>query len=412
MFRSQKPQPFILTRTYGQVYTASQECIFDLPAPKKDISDVYYSNGPKPSYYRIKDDVTGKRKFADAFTQVGFDKVELRDLKKECMERKKLVAQLFEAFDNLEGIEAIGNESMEALRQMAFTCRAVNSAISSIPGENIPDGQCLNLSGALELPGRIGKTMTSIGHVLRRTATMVEKRNQFMDLNEDLTSRFLREIVNLFVDDEVDVEGLGGNFGMKSFSLKREHMSAGGGKVEMDAGSGGVAEGMEGDNVWTLFEGPKNTEVSSKKKKKVSPQRKRQPLRAARINSGKPALGMIPTDEADIPDTQGSDAVDGNVDVVADDVNPDLSDDATRESEEQDLDEDDASAQRLQEEHFEEAARKGRPLLSPDGSSYEPTPRSQETNSTMSSHAPSTSDDDDGDDNDEDDNNDRLVSEH
>ncbi len=98
MFRSQKPQPFILTRTYGQVYTASQECIFDLPAPKKDISDVYYSNGPKPSYYRIKDDVTGKRKFADAFTQVGFDKVELRDLKKECMERKKLVTQLFEAF--------------------------------------------------------------------------------------------------------------------------------------------------------------------------------------------------------------------------------------------------------------------------------------------------------------------------
>ena len=97
MFRSQKPQPFILTRTYGQVYTASQECIFDLPAPKKDISDVFYSNGSKPSYYHIKDDVTGKRKFADAFSQVGFDKVEIRELKKESVERKKLVTQLFEA---------------------------------------------------------------------------------------------------------------------------------------------------------------------------------------------------------------------------------------------------------------------------------------------------------------------------
>ena len=140
MFRSQKPQPFILTRTYGQVYTASQECTFKLPAPKKDISDVFYSNGPKPNYYHIKDDVTGKRKFADAFSQVGFDKVEIQELKKECMERKKLVTQLFEAFDNLEGIDGLGKESLEAFRQMAFTCRSVNSAISSIPGGSIPEG--------------------------------------------------------------------------------------------------------------------------------------------------------------------------------------------------------------------------------------------------------------------------------
>lgn len=180
MFRSQEPQPFILTRTYYQVYTASQECIFELPPPKKDISDVFYSNESRPSYYRIEDDVTGKRELADAFSQVGFDKVGIRDLKKECTERKKLMAQRFEAFDNLEGIATIGNESFEALRQMAFTCRAVNAAISSIPGGNIPDGQCLNLSDALELSGRIGKTMTSIGHVLRRASSMIEKRDQLL----------------------------------------------------------------------------------------------------------------------------------------------------------------------------------------------------------------------------------------
>jgi hypothetical protein len=92
MFRSQTPQPKMLSRTYGRAYTASPECILDIPRPKKDISDVFYSNGQsKPEYYQILDKFTRKRVFSDAWTQVNLDKTEKRDLKKECNERKNLM---------------------------------------------------------------------------------------------------------------------------------------------------------------------------------------------------------------------------------------------------------------------------------------------------------------------------------
>ena len=92
MFRSQKPQPKMLTRTYGQAYTASPECILDIPRLKKDISDVFYSNGQsKRKYYQILDKFTRTRVFSDAWTQVSWDITEKRDLKNECSERKNLV---------------------------------------------------------------------------------------------------------------------------------------------------------------------------------------------------------------------------------------------------------------------------------------------------------------------------------
>ena len=106
---------------------------------------------------------------------------------------------------------------------------------------------------------------------------------------------------------------------------------------------------------------------------------------------------MIPTDEAGIPDTQMSDPTATPIDAVAGDEEPvgdaELSDDATRESEVGDVEEDDASAQRLREENEVDALRRGRNPSSPDGS-WEPTPRSQETNSTLSSNASPTSHDD------------------
>ena len=49
-----------------------------------------------------------------------------------------------------------------------------------------------------------------------------------------MTSKFLREVADLFVDDEVDVEGLGVGFGMKSFFLKREHLVDGAAKATVD----------------------------------------------------------------------------------------------------------------------------------------------------------------------------------
>ena len=75
----------MLRRTYGLAYTASPECILDIPRPKKDISDVFYSNGQsKPKYDQILDKFTRKRVFSDAWTQVSFDKNEtLRLLKSE-----------------------------------------------------------------------------------------------------------------------------------------------------------------------------------------------------------------------------------------------------------------------------------------------------------------------------------------
>jgi hypothetical protein len=283
MFRSQKPQPKILSRTYGQAYTASPECILDIPRPKKDISDVFYSNGQsKPEYYQILDKFTRKRVFSDAWTQVSFDKAEKRDLKKECNERKNLVQQLYCSLDSLEGVRSLAKDISFGLREISIAARTVNVALGSIKPEHIPDGQCLNLSMNLELPGRIAKHLAHIDGIIRRADMVLDKREQFLEINEDVTSKFTKEIVDLFVDDEVDIEGLH-ETEVISFSLRREHIVTNGGGVGTMGGGRPNVEGAILEGGPESISSPKsgNTEdsqsTSPSRRKKKSPLKKSAP---------------------------------------------------------------------------------------------------------------------------------------
>jgi hypothetical protein len=74
--------------------------------------------------------------------------------------------------------------------------------------------------------------------------------------------------LDLFIDDEVDVEGLGGNYGMKSFSLKREHVKTDDAKAAEGVGPTSDSGAENAENVWKLFDANFSTDVSTKKKKK------------------------------------------------------------------------------------------------------------------------------------------------
>ena len=129
-----------------------------IPRPKRDISDVFYSNEQsKPKYHQILDKFTRKRLFSNAWTQVNLDKTEKRDFKKDCNEQKNLVQQLYCSLDSLEGVRSLAKDISFGLREISIAARTVNVALGSIKPEHIPEGQCLNLSMSLELTGRVAK---------------------------------------------------------------------------------------------------------------------------------------------------------------------------------------------------------------------------------------------------------------
>ncbi len=206
----------------------------------------------------------------------------------------------------MEGVRSLAKDISYGLREISIAARTVNVALGSIKPEHIPEGQCLNLSMSLELPGRVAKHLAHVDGIIRRADMVLDRREQFLELNEGLTSKFTKEILDLFVDDEVDVEGLQ-DLDVTSYSLRSEHLVITRGVPSNMGGGGPRVEGaiLEGGCESTSSSISGTTEdslsASPSRRKKKSPSKKRRPLRAVRLNSGRLAEGMIPVDEADIP---------------------------------------------------------------------------------------------------------------